>query len=229
MMIIVIIINYSPIAQQHPSGPGLPHYRGLTITLRHPQHSVGLLWTRDQRNASKCTWQHKRQTPVPPVGYETRNPNKRADADPRLRMHGHWDWNNSNNNNRGRDSSVSITTGYGLDGPGIESHGGEIFRARPDRFWGLPILLYRVFPGGKATGAWCWPPTLLAPRSRECTAIPLPPSGLSSLYRVPLPLPIIITIVCNGDGCLWKQNSIVCFEDYLMMATWIRRNMMQWK
>ena len=36
--------------------------------------------------------------------------------------------------------------------------GGEIFRTRPDRPWGPPCLLYngyRVFPGGKAAGAWC--------------------------------------------------------------------------
>jgi hypothetical protein len=36
--------------------------------------------------------------------------------------------------------------------------GGEIFRTRPDRPWGPPNLLYngyRVFPGGKAAGAWC--------------------------------------------------------------------------
>jgi hypothetical protein len=35
--------------------------------------------------------------------------------------------------------------------------GGEIFRSRPDRPWGPPILLYngyRVIPGGKAAGAW---------------------------------------------------------------------------
>jgi hypothetical protein len=34
----------------------------------------------------------------------------------------------------------------------------EIFRISPDRPWGLPSLLYngyRVFPGGKAAGAWC--------------------------------------------------------------------------
>jgi hypothetical protein len=38
--------------------------------------------------------------------------------------------------------------------PGV----GEIFRTRPDRPWGPPTLLYngyRVFPGGKAAGAWC--------------------------------------------------------------------------
>ena len=58
-----------------------------------------------------------------------------------------------------RDGSVGIATRYGPDGPGIESRcGGEIFRTRPDRpLGGPPGLLYngyRVFPGGKAAGAW---------------------------------------------------------------------------
>ena len=49
-------------------------------------------------------------------------------------------------------SSVGVVTGYGLNGPGIESRWGEIFRTCPDRPWGPPSLLhngYRVFPGGK--------------------------------------------------------------------------------
>jgi len=33
----------------------------------------------------------------------------------------------------GLGSSVSIATAYGLDGPGIESRWGEIFRISPDR------------------------------------------------------------------------------------------------
>jgi len=56
----------------------------------------------------------------------------------------------------GQDSSVGTETRYGLDGPGIESQWGEIFRTLPDRPWGLPNLLYneyRVFPRGKAAGA----------------------------------------------------------------------------
>jgi hypothetical protein len=57
-------------------------------------------------------------------------------------------------------SSVGIATGWTVRGsnPGD----GEIFRTRPDRPWGQPSLLYngyRVFPGGKAAGTWCWPPT----------------------------------------------------------------------
>jgi hypothetical protein len=56
------------------------------------------------------------------------------------------------NINRGAGSSVGVATGYGLDGPGIEYRGDEIFRTCSDRPWGPPSLLYtgyRVFPGGK--------------------------------------------------------------------------------
>jgi hypothetical protein len=57
----------------------------------------------------------------------------------------------------GRDSSVGIATWYGLDGPGIESRWGEIFRIRPDRPCGPPRVLhdvYWVFRGGGVIGAW---------------------------------------------------------------------------
>jgi hypothetical protein len=57
----------------------------------------------------------------------------------------------------GRNSAVGIATPYGLDGPGIESRWGEIFRTRPDRPWGPSSLLYngyRVFPRGKTAKAW---------------------------------------------------------------------------
>jgi hypothetical protein len=56
----------------------------------------------------------------------------------------------------GWDSAVGIETRYGLDGPGIESRWGEIFRTRPDRSW-VPSLMYngyRVFSGVKAAGSW---------------------------------------------------------------------------
>ena len=52
----------------------------------------------------------------------------------------------------GRDSSVGMATLYGLEGQGIESRWGEIFRTYPDRPSGPPSLLYNgylVFPGGK--------------------------------------------------------------------------------
>ena len=53
----------------------------------------------------------------------------------------------------GPGSVVGIATGYGLDGPGIESRWGARFSAPvPDRPWGPPSVLYNaypVFPGGK--------------------------------------------------------------------------------
>ena len=54
---------------------------------------------------------------------------------------------------QGPGTVVGIATGYGLDGPGIESRRGEFFRTCPDRPWGPPSLLYngyRVFPRGRA-------------------------------------------------------------------------------
>jgi hypothetical protein len=52
----------------------------------------------------------------------------------------------------GPSSSVGVTTGYELDGPGIECQWGEIFHTCPDQPWGPPSLLYneyQVFPRGK--------------------------------------------------------------------------------
>jgi hypothetical protein len=46
----------------------------------------------------------------------------------------------------GSGSSIGIATGYGLDGPGIESRWGEIFRNWPDRPWGPRSLLYNRYP-----------------------------------------------------------------------------------
>jgi len=48
-----------------------------------------------------------------------------------------------------------LATGWTIRGsnPGV----GEIFLTRPDRPWSpasLPYNGYRVFPGGKAAGAW---------------------------------------------------------------------------
>jgi len=40
---------------------------------------------------------------------------------------------------------AGIVTCYGLDGLGIESRSGEIFRTRPDRSWGPDNLLYNKY------------------------------------------------------------------------------------
>jgi hypothetical protein len=49
-----------------------------------------------------------------------------------------------------------MATGWTVQGSNPDE--GKIFCTRPDRPWGPPNLLYngyRVFPGGKAAGAWC--------------------------------------------------------------------------
>jgi hypothetical protein len=71
-------------ALQPPSGPRLPHYRGLTITLRHTT-----IWKNFSVRVINPT-----QRPLPfnsqeakilaPGGIRNRNPSKRAAADPRL-------------------------------------------------------------------------------------------------------------------------------------------------
>jgi hypothetical protein len=57
-----------------------------------------------------------------------------------------------NQSNHGPGSVVGVATAYGLDGPGSNPGGGEIFRTCPDRPWSLSSLLYngyRIFPRGK--------------------------------------------------------------------------------
>jgi hypothetical protein len=75
-----------------------------------------------------------------------------------------------------RDSVFRIATRYGLEGPGIESRWGEIFRTYPDWLWGPPSLLYngyRVFPGGKGgQGVMLTTHPLLVSRLRKSRAIP---------------------------------------------------------
>jgi hypothetical protein len=59
----------------------------------------------------------------------------------------------------GWDSSVGIATCYGLEGLGIESHWGGIFRTCPDQPWGPPSLLYHgewVLPGDKTARVCHW-------------------------------------------------------------------------
>ena len=74
-------------------------------------------------------------------------------------------------------SSVGIATDYGLNGPGSNTGGYEIFR-RPDRPWGPPSLFYngyRVFPGDKVRpGRAADHSPLLVPQSWKSRAISLP-------------------------------------------------------
>jgi hypothetical protein len=92
-----------------------------------------------------------------------------------------------------RGSSVGIATRYGLEGLGIESRWGEIFRTYPDLLRGPPSLLYngyRVFPGGKGSRVvMLTTHPLRVPRLRKSWAIPpLNLWVLLGLLRGPPPL-----------------------------------------
>ena len=86
----------------------------------------------------------------------------------------------------GRSGSVGMVTRWTFwrSNPG----GNEIFRSSPDRPWGppnLPYNGYRDFPGGKETGAWCWPPTLYGAEVKERLELHSTPRlGLVACYRV---------------------------------------------
>ena len=96
-------------------------------------------------------------------------------------------------------SSVGIATDYELDGPGIESRWGEIFRTCPDRSWGPPSLLYnryQFFPGSKIRpGVLLTTHPILVPGSWKSRAIPLPTCWATprpvtgTLYFLTLSLP----------------------------------------
>jgi hypothetical protein len=60
----------------------------------------------------------------------------------------------------GRD--IFVETRYGLNGPGIESRRGGDISAPVQTGLGVhpaQYIGYRIFPEGKAAGAWRWPPT----------------------------------------------------------------------
>jgi hypothetical protein len=62
----------------------------------------------------------------------------------------------------GRVWEAGIAIRYGLDGPEIESRWWRNFRypSRPNLGPTQPtVWVSDPFPGGKATGAWSWPPT----------------------------------------------------------------------
>jgi hypothetical protein len=64
-----------------------------------------------------------------------------------------------------RDSSVAIATGYGLDGPGIESRWGTRFSVHIETALGptQPAVHWvpGFFPGRKDAEVWRWPPAHL--------------------------------------------------------------------
>jgi len=113
----------------------------------------------------------------------------------------------------GPGSLGGISTGYGLDGPGIESR----IRTCPDRHWGPPSLLYsgyRVVPGGKERpGRDANPSPLLVPWSKKSRDIPLfplwavrPVQSLSACTRVQFTFTFTHADVCILPTLLITQN-----------------------
>ena len=87
----------------------------------------------------------------------------------------------------GPSSSVSIATGYWLDGPGIESRWKRIFHTRPDRPWAHPASYFNVYrevlSPGQSCRSWNFT-TKLLPLAKSRTngrAPPVPPYSLHSM------------------------------------------------
>jgi len=101
----------------------------------------------------------------------------------------------------GLGSAVCIATGYGLDGPGIESQWGRDFPHLSRPVLGPtqpPIKWYRVFPEDKERpGREADPSPLLVPWSRKSAAIPShPPPPPWAVRTIQSPRACTRTNVC---------------------------------
>jgi hypothetical protein len=76
-----------------PSGPRPPHYRDMTITLRHATLGRTPLdeWSAQRREHYLKTHNLTTDRHTCPGGFRKRFPSKRAPADPQFRPRGHWD------------------------------------------------------------------------------------------------------------------------------------------
>ena len=103
----------------------------------------------------------------------------------KIKIYGHTNYEECRSLLGGSGSVDGIATGYGLDGPGIESLWGDIFRTCPDRPWGPPSF----FPGVKSDrDVTLTPHPLLVPWSLKGRAIPLLFLWPYGLYRVSVPV-----------------------------------------
>jgi len=81
----------------------------------------------------------------------------------------------------GRNSSAGIATHYGLDGPGSNPGGGEIFRTRPDRPWGPTSLLSFLAVKRPERGV-DHPPLLMRRLKKELRYTSTSPLGLRGMF-----------------------------------------------
>ena len=98
-----------------------------------------------------------------------------------------------------RDSSVGIATRYGLDGPGIESRWGWHFsapiRTGPGAHPAFCTMRTGSFLGGKAAGAWRWPPTPYSAEVKERVGLHLYSTSGPSWPVLGRTLPLLIIII----------------------------------
>jgi len=86
------LISPHPHVGRAPNGPGPPHYRGFTITLRHTALGRTPLNEWSALHRELYNTQHSQQTDIhAPSGIRTHNPSKRAATDRHLRPRGHCD------------------------------------------------------------------------------------------------------------------------------------------
>ena len=133
----------------------------------------------------------------------------------------------------GRHGPVGVATRYGLDGPRIESRWGRDFPHPSRPTLGPPSLLYngyRVFPGGKAAGAWRWPPTpssaVVDERVELYLYSPSGPSWPVLGWTLPLPFTLPLKLFAVVSLTHYKYNALLF--NTLYVHTLCHENEMGW-
>jgi len=130
-----------------------------------------------------------------------------------------------------RHISVGVATRYGLDGMGVESRWGRDFPhpSRPALGSTHPPMQWvpGLFPGGKAAGAWRWPPTPSSAEVKERVDLYLySPSGPSWPvlgWTLRLPLHVSSRLTAHHQEVLLCIYSIWCmscvYVDWLLAGS----------
>jgi hypothetical protein len=112
------------------------------------------------------------------------------------------------------DSIIGIATCYGLDGLGLEPLVGKKFSLSVQTG-----LLYHgscVFPGGKAAGLWCWPPSPSSTRvvnEQGYTCTLCPTCAFMAYYRLnfTFTFPKLTPHFASWDSIFPCQTSVLLF------------------